>query len=999
MEPSLSQPLVSAIVSTYNSERFIRGCIEDLEHQTISHQLEIIVIDSASPQKEGKIVRELQQRYGNIRYLRTDQRETVYAAWNRGIALARGRYITNANSDDRHRTDAFELMTRVMESCPGIDLVYGDVLVTNTPNETFARHTQSGRYRWYDWDRNILLDKGCFIGPQPMWRRSLHELYGGFDPAYVTSGDYEFWLRISQTSDFFHIKQPLGLYLAHPESIEHQNEDKKGRENSSILNLYRQAAREECIVGLLPFQQMRTLDAENVSPLKHAQLMRLVEVIEAGILAKTALAHNRMENYHLIKSRLLHGTRPAANLIEEYLNSTGQLILSGKEWYTSRRSVEDTSTADEAPLRLELLSTALQKARLLFQRDNVDGAVSLLLNQGIKAAPSSPVAYLELADILLASGRYEDALQVLPEMPPSADTLRLFEIQAICYASLGQDEVARQAALQAVGRPRAVATLGTLAARSGNVGMAEAYFRQAIEADSSCSSALLSLGMLLWGRGDQQGAYQAVRQAVVADPLNCEAVNILTDMAVRLVQLPDALQMLFYATQLYPDSRNLGRHYANLLARSGRDREALEACETFLVRFDADDELLGLALQLRQRIGLHDCVAVAGTQSISLCMIVKNEEKNLPGCLASLKPVVDELIVVDTGSTDRTVDIASAFGARVCNFTWNGNFSDARNYAIDKATGRWILVMDSDEVLAAQDFETVRRAVREADGKNLAWSILTRNYTTRVNAQGWTPNDHVYPLEERADGWHPSWKVRLFPHDRRIHFSGEVHEMVEHSLRQAGFTIKPAGVVIHHYGGLNDVKNREKMLQYFDLGRQKLEEHPDDCIALQELATQAGELELYDEAITLWDRVLKINPDSVDALFNKGYNLIGLRRYEEALVVSKKVLDLEPFHKEAAFNYGTSELYVGNSAIAVQRLEPILEKNPNYPPLLAIMTLLYLLSDQREKAVFIFATLKTLNYAIVDYAKDRGLMLRTLGKELLARKLMDECLAIGMDMN
>ncbi|MDD2542390.1 MAG: glycosyltransferase, partial [Desulfuromonadaceae bacterium] len=231
------QPLVSAIVSTYNSERFIRGCIEDLEQQTIADRLEIIIIDSASPQNEGEIVRELQGRYNNIRYLRTERRETVYAAWNRGIAMARGRYFTNANTDDRHRSDAFELMARVMEDCPAVDLVYADVLITKTPNGTFEHHTPGGKYSWYDWDRNILLDKGCFIGPQPMWRRSLHELYGGFDPACVTSGDYEFWLRISQTSNFFHIRQPLGLYLAHPDSIEHQNEETKYSENSTIREI------------------------------------------------------------------------------------------------------------------------------------------------------------------------------------------------------------------------------------------------------------------------------------------------------------------------------------------------------------------------------------------------------------------------------------------------------------------------------------------------------------------------------------------------------------------------------------------------------------------------------------------------------------------------------------------------------------------------------------------------------------------------------------------
>lgn len=366
-----------------------------------------------------------------------------------------------------------------------------------------------------------------------MWRRSLHELYGGFDPTYVTSGDYEFWLRISQTSNFFHIRQPLGLYLAHPDSIEHQNEERKGIENNKILDLYQQAAKEGCIVGLIPLQQMRAFAAEKHYDLPHSDIRQLVDIIEVLLTPRAQLSGNRVKNYHRIKVELIGTREPFSPLIEEYVSAVEPLLLGSKEWYVNRRSVEDTVT-DEPIVRLEILSTAIQKARLLFQRNDVDGAVSVLLNQGIMAAPLSPVAYLELADILMAAGRYEDALQVLPEMPPSADVCRLKEILAVCYAALGQDESARHAALHAGNLPRALVVLGTLAARGGNLSEAEQMFRRAIDADPSCGGAWLSLGMLLWGKGDQGDAYQALRQAVAVDPLNYEAVKILRDMAERL---------------------------------------------------------------------------------------------------------------------------------------------------------------------------------------------------------------------------------------------------------------------------------------------------------------------------------------------------------------------------------------------------------------------------------------------------------------------------------
>jgi glycosyltransferase involved in cell wall biosynthesis len=259
-------PTVSAIVSTYNAERFIEGCLADLEAQTIADRIEVIVVDSASEEGEGAVVRCWQERWPNIRYVRAPVRETVYAAWNRGIRLARGVYLTNANTDDRHRPDALERMSRVLDMRPDVALVYADVVETAVENETFERCTATRVRRWYDWDRRELLAQGCFIGPQPMWRRAVHDEYGYFDETLVSSGDFEFWLRISQTHRFHHIREPLGLYLARPDSIEHRNCDLKNLEDARILAAYRRAAFERAIIRRLPKREPgRTFAGSNLA--------------------------------------------------------------------------------------------------------------------------------------------------------------------------------------------------------------------------------------------------------------------------------------------------------------------------------------------------------------------------------------------------------------------------------------------------------------------------------------------------------------------------------------------------------------------------------------------------------------------------------------------------------------------------------------------------------------------------------------------------------------
>ncbi len=225
--------LVSAIVSTYNSEKFIRGCLEDLENQTIADKLEIIVINSGSQENEETIVKEFQQRYDNIKYIKTEQREGIYVAWNRAVQVARGTFLTNANTDDRHREDALEIMAETLLANPDVALAYGDQICTDTPNGTFANHHAIEMARRAEYSHERLLF-GCCVGSQPMWRKSLHTELGYFDDTLTCAGDWDFWLRISISSryKFKHIPEFLGLYYYNENGIEH------GRKIHSLYERY-----------------------------------------------------------------------------------------------------------------------------------------------------------------------------------------------------------------------------------------------------------------------------------------------------------------------------------------------------------------------------------------------------------------------------------------------------------------------------------------------------------------------------------------------------------------------------------------------------------------------------------------------------------------------------------------------------------------------------------------------------------------------------------------
>ncbi len=348
--------LVSAIISTCNSERFIAGCIEDLEVQTIASRLEIIIVDSGSEQDEEAIVKEFQKKYTNIKYIRTEKRETVCGAWNRGIKIATAKYITTANTDDRHRKDALEQMVNVLEMRPDIALVYADVIKTETENETFECCTDLGHYQWYDWDRNILLDKGCFIGPQPMWRRDVHGLYGYFDDSMVSSGDYEFWLRISQTYNFFHLRMPLGLFLLRSDSIENRERETKRIEDLKITNLYKETAERGVIIGCRPLEELKHYIKDSKGKDKDI-LEQLIDEIErladlkTGVspveelwsaedeaMLKRAMKKNEyVEAFRLLKKAILFGHHEN-NHIDALFQVTSKIILKHTNWFNSREN-------------------------------------------------------------------------------------------------------------------------------------------------------------------------------------------------------------------------------------------------------------------------------------------------------------------------------------------------------------------------------------------------------------------------------------------------------------------------------------------------------------------------------------------------------------------------------------------------------------------------------------------------------------------------------------
>ncbi len=239
--------VVSAIVSAYKSGDFIVGLLEDLYRQKMWARgwLEIVAVCQEGSPEDIFLSDHLSEK---LKVIRTPNIPTIYDAWNMAIKESSGIYITNANTDDRHESNAFELMAIILDSNPHLDVVYHDSYISWEPNQTFEEFEEKeeklvmgreigepGLFRWPDYARHQLAD-GCFMGPQPMWRANLHQRFGMFNPEMQSAGDYEFWLRISEKDNFFHIPMVLGLYCAREDGVELRDLELSSEESWDALD-------------------------------------------------------------------------------------------------------------------------------------------------------------------------------------------------------------------------------------------------------------------------------------------------------------------------------------------------------------------------------------------------------------------------------------------------------------------------------------------------------------------------------------------------------------------------------------------------------------------------------------------------------------------------------------------------------------------------------------------------------------------------------------------
>lgn len=292
---------------------------------------------------------------------------------------------------------------------------------------------------------------------------------------------------------------------------------------------------------------------------------------------------------------------------------------------------------------------------------------------------------------------------------------------------------------------------------------------------------------------------------------------------------------------------------------------------------------------------------------VSLNMIVRDSSATLRRAILSVKDFVDEIIVVDTGSKDNTVEIAKELGAEVHFFKWIDDYAAARNFALEKSHGDWILWLDDDEWI---DEENLKKLLKQNFSKD-RYYVITR-------------------LMEKPEKFHAlkTNSPRIFPNRPDVRWRSRVHETIHESAKEAGLEKELLDVTIINDG--YETNRDKKSLYYKNLLAEELKNKPHDAYLLYHYAQECRVLKLYEEAAHYYGESILYFPDEEiaflrEALPNYIHCLISSNQVEKAIEVLLLSRDIFPDSPRLLDLYATVQRFMGSSEKAEEVWKELLQ--------------------------------------------------------------------------
>lgn len=298
-------------------------------------------------------------------------------------------------------------------------------------------------------------------------------------------------------------------------------------------------------------------------------------------------------------------------------------------------------------------------------------------------------------------------------------------------------------------------------------------------------------------------------------------------------------------------------------------------------------------------------------------MIVRDNEKTIRPCIESIRPWVDEMVVVDTGSKDRTPEILKEYGAKLSYFEWIDDFSAARNVSISHAKGEWIFWMDSDDTITAECGKRLRELADSDHASN------TMGYVMQVHCPG--------PGENGLDEFTVVDHVKMFRNRPDLRFEGRIHEQVLMPIRAIGGDVEFTDIWIEHSGSDPSKESQKKKVERdLRILRKDLEERPGHPFVLFNFAMTYAEMGQFEEALD-WVKKCLGASKPIESHIRKAFAyhvncLFQLDRIDEALAASLHAREHYPDDAELLFREAIILHSVGRHDESIERYQTILNQ-------------------------------------------------------------------------
>lgn len=282
---------------------------------------------------------------------------------------------------------------------------------------------------------------------------------------------------------------------------------------------------------------------------------------------------------------------------------------------------------------------------------------------------------------------------------------------------------------------------------------------------------------------------------------------------------------------------------------------------------------------------------------ISLCIIVKNEEENIEKCLLSAEKYVDEIVIVDTGSSDNTKKIAQKYTDKIYDYKWCGDFSKARNFSISKSSNDWILVLDADEYITDYSIKNINNFISDDKNEKIVGRIERVNIT-----------------ESKAHGKKYKERIERLFNKKYFKYEGIIHEQIVPVNKFENMV--PVDITINHIGYMeSELKKKDKLQRNLDMLNKAIRINSKDPYLYFQMGKTYYVMKNYNDSILNFEKAISFKPDLKfeyveDLIETYGYALINSGKYGESL----KILNYLDFYKNSAdFNFLAGLIYMNNA--------------------------------------------------------------------------------------